>query len=280
MDYPLTSYDRMRKYIAMDSDSPSSGSDGLRRELEGWIMAVSDSIQKYLNRGLKLESRTEYFDARYMVKKYWVYAPPIVELTSVHDDYSGLWTGDESEVDDSFIGHDSKHFVLGWPLSHARPKGIRVIYVGGLAQDSVRTSFITTGDTLTAGKYVIGSNSSAKGIVRGTPTATSVDVENIYGIFNVNDILTEYNDEAGVTPTSKTATVSSIPFPSLAETYPAIVRACEAQVRFMWKHRDDFEVMGVTKDAVNLRRAELSAGLAFTKEVINLLDPYRKIIPQ
>jgi hypothetical protein len=272
----------MRRYVAMDSSSPPTDTDGLQREIEGWIAAVSNGIQCYLNRGLKLQSRTEYFNAGYGIRKYWVYAPPISSLTSIYEDSEGLWAGSGAEIDDSYVGADSTHVVLGSQPSHTAPKGIRVIYTGGLANHAVRGTFALSGasEAFTAGKYVVGSLSAAQGIVRGTPSTSSVEVENLYGIFEAAETLTEYSSEGGVSPTTKTAVISSITYKSMAEAHPAIVRACEAQVRYMWKHRDDFESVGTTKDSVNLRRAELSAGLAFTKEVVNLLDPYRRIIPQ
>jgi hypothetical protein len=65
----------------------------------------------------------------------------------------------------------------------------------------------------------------------------------------------------------------------LNETAPAIVQACEAQVRYMWKHTTDFENSGTNKDGTTLRRSlDTVSPWPLQPEVHALLQPYRRII--
>jgi len=253
------------------------------REVTNWITSISKQVESWLNRDLKINDYTEYFDTKYNKVRYWIKNAPIITLTSVYEDSSGEWSGSESEIDsdDVYVGADNRSIVVGYPLSHLTPKGLRVIYNGGLAYHGTQSRFaIVSAATFTAGKYVLGLSSGALGIVRGTPTTASADVENLFGIFEAAETLTEYTDEAHTSATAVTAVISSITRQSLAEAYPDIVNACEMEVRFRFKHKGDFEITGSSRDATNIRRDASEIGQPFTTEVMRLLAPYKNRVPE
>jgi hypothetical protein len=285
--FKLTTYERLVRYLANDANTPlseDSGKMGLRQEYEGWIASVSKDIERWLNRSLKSESRTEYFHVKRERKRFWVDAYPISSVTSVYQDSTGQYSGNEDEIesDDWVIGESDRSIDLDYSLLFNHSKGLRVIYTGGLAAHATRSTFAITSavNTFTAGRWVKNSDNTAAGIVRGTPTSAQVILDNLWGVFAAGDALTEYTDQHFQTATDPavTATISSITAQSLAESQPSIVRACEAQIMYMNHHKGDFELVGSTRDAVNLRRSPAVGGEMLTLEVRRMLRPYRSVI--
>lgn len=276
----LSSYDRMRRYIGTDIQAKTD-SRGLRQTLTNWITAVSNQVENYLNRSLESTSYTEYFDT---LKSHWIQyyvkAHPITTLTDVYIDGDGKFDGGESEIEDCITGINSRCVVLPYSPPVLGYKTLRIRYTGGLAThgtQSVLTCSIT--GSWTVEYFALGGTSGAVGIVKAT-TATTITIEVLYGIFNSTETITEYSDEDITTATGNSAVVSSIQ-QALVELYPDIVRAAEAQVRYYWKHKDDFELSGTNKDGTNirntLRRATSTRIQPLTDEVISLLQPYKRI---
>lgn len=280
----LTSYERCRRILGAESTDPLTANAINKREITQWISEVSRKVERYCNRTFYSESRTEYFDVTYNKDEYWVAAPPVTTLTSVYQDQSGEWDGAEGEISDVFIGANSYSVVLPQALTWTARKGLRIIYTGGLATSGVRSVYAitATGGTMSAGYYVEGGTSGALGIVR-VASSTALTVEVIYGVFQVGETLTEYNGALDVstapTATGKTATLDSVTTTSLAESYPDIVRAAELEIRFLHKHRLDFENTGTQQDGTTLRRDNPSAHrLPLTPEALDLLNPYRVMV--
>lgn len=268
----------MRRYL---SDAPGNALDDdvyNEREITNWIASVSNQIEKYCDRTFKIESHTEYFDTKYNQVKFWVKSPLITAITSVKEDTDGQWDGSESTYDSTeyYIGYDSSHVVIDEPVGQSY-KGLQIVYTGGLAYHGTRTVLTITGSTgtWTAGQFVLGSTSGALGIVRAS-TATTLTVEVLFGVFEAETV-TEYTDEAHATTGDASATVSAVSQQSLAESYPDIVRACEIQVRYYWKHKDSFELTSTQKDGTSYRRGgDLSR--QFIDEAMRLLEPYKRIV--
>jgi hypothetical protein len=154
---------------------------------------------------------------------------------------------------------------------------LRAIYAGGLAYHGTQSLFtcVITG-TWNVGNFCKGSTSEAVGIVKAV-TATTLTIENLYGIFEAGETLTEYTTEA-LTTSDATATLTTITRQSLAESYPDIIRAAEMQVRYMFKHKDDYELTSTSKDAKNQRRETvISRDSGLVKEATFILLPYRKL---
>ena len=271
----LTSYNRMLRYLSAVAGSPLTDSKAQKQMITGWILAASKQIENHLGRSLLIGSYTEYFntitekDIQFYVKAY-----PITTLTDVYIDGEGKWTGSESEVADCIINKDSNGVVLPSAPAILGLKSHRVRYVGGLASYGVKSVFTLSSSTgtWTANQFVYGSTSEAVGIIKSL-SGTSLTVENLYGIFEAGETLTEYTDEDLTTIGDASATLSTISSQSLVEQYPDIVRAAEIQVRYYWKHKDDFEVTSTQKDATN-QRVTFDKKSALTKEVMDLLENY------
>lgn len=283
----LSSYERVRRYIAPDNKTPKTDELSLRREITNWIQTISRQIERFLGRELLIDTYTEYFDVEYQQRAYYPKGWPVTSITSVKEDSSGQWDGTSESTlgtDEYFIGRLGQTIQLLAPLPYNNlPKGLQAVYVGGLANHGTRSQFtVTTGTDFTVGKFLQGDTSLALGIIRAT-AATSITVENLYGIFELEGI-TQYDtgdatDDA-TTPggAGNTDTISAIAQQSLAESeYGDLVRAAEIQIRFDLKHKLDFEAVGVTKDNVNLRRRDHTLDLPFTEEAIALLLPYRHV---
>jgi len=277
----LTSYDRMIRYLGTPAQALTD-TRGQRQTIVNWITSVSQSIENHLQRSLEKTSRTEYFDA---LKSHWVQyrvdAFPVDTLTDVYCDDTGQFDGAESEITDCIINAQSSGIILPISPPVLGYKVIRIRYVGGMAVHGTQSVFECdfTG-TLTVGNFVSGGTSGAVGIIR-VVTATSLTVEVLYDKFSDGETLTEYSEENITTATGNTAEITSVTSRALVGSYPSIVRAAEMQVRYMWKHKDDFELSGTNKDGTNirntLRRSLGTVVQPLTDEVMAMLSPYVRI---
>lgn len=277
----LTSMRRARMFCAGAQSDPVSDTLSNNRLLASWLSSVSQMVENYLNRDIHIQAYTEYFDVLYGKIEYFLPAIPVITLTDVYHDNTGLWTGGESECSNPYIGKDNRSIVLRYTLPWMCKKGLRVRYTGGLAYHAVNSEFIlTTGSgTFTVGNYVKGSTSGAIGVVVSYTLATkTLVVENYYGVFQAGETINTYTDEEGLTSAVATDVIASISKQSLAEAYPAIVTATELQLRYMWRHTTDFENAGTNKDGTTLRRGSETGALPLQPEAINLLGEYRRLV--
>jgi hypothetical protein len=277
----LTSYERVRRFLAGEGSAALTDNVNNRRDILFWIASISGKIERYLNRSFLIQSRTEYFDVTNGLIQYWLEAPPVISITSVNVDSTGLFTGGESELDDSeyYIGSQTDSIVLVSPESWAGKRGLKVVYTGGLCYSAVNSIYAVTPNTTawTVGNFCIGGTSQAVGIIRAA-SLTSMTIEVLYGLFEVGETLTEYTGEDKSGATAKTATLDSKTQTSLAESYPDICLGCDMEIRYLAKHRHDYENAGTNKDGTTLRRgASVDRRLPLQPEVIDVIDPYRRI---
>lgn len=274
----LSSVRRCRLYCTGDADDILESGDAVNRQLLNWLQTLSGQIEDYLNRQIYIESRTQYFDVKYQRGEYRVDAFPATTLTSVFYDPSGLWDGNQGEIDDCFIGVDGRAIVLPYRLSFEARKALRVIYTGGLAYHAVNSIFEVTpsGGTPAANKWMIGASSGATGVVVSY-SGGALTLEVYFGKFEADETITEYNEEAGTNATGVTATIDTITRRALVESEPALVHATEAQVRYMWRHALDLENAGTTRDGATIRvQLERMTSLPMLKAVRDMLQPYRR----
>jgi len=275
----LTSYERMRRYLANADGTALTDTVYRKNVIVNMITAASKQIEKFLNRTLDIAAYTEYFDVNNDNEiEFFVKASPITTLSSVYEDVEGLFDGGESEITDCYIGVKENSFILPVPCSFVGRKVLRAIYTGGIAYHGTQSLFTvgTITGTWNVNSFCKGSSSEAVGIVKAV-TATTLTIENQYGIFTAGETLTEYTDEA-CTTSDATAVLTTITRQSLAESYPDIARAAEMQVRYMFKHKDDYELSSTSKDGTNTRRESVISGdSGLTKESTLILMQYRKL---
>lgn len=271
----LTSYNRMLRYLSANVDNALTDSKAQKQMIVNWISTASMQIEKHLKRNLLINDYTEYFDTKSENDiQFYVRSFPVITLTSVYEDNSGLWDGSESEITDCFMNKDNNAIVLPSPPAIFGFKTIRIIYNGGMAYYGVISVFTISESvgTWTIGSFVVGSISDAVGIVKSI-SGTSLTVEILYGIFEALETLTEYSDELLTSIGDASAILSVILKKSLVEQYPDIVRAAEIQTRYYWKHKDDFELSSTQKDATNQRYSTGNKS-SLVEEAKNLLLPY------
>jgi hypothetical protein len=272
----LTSYDRMRRYITALSGQTLTDTKTQKQMIVNWIYAASKQIEGFLQRHLAIDSYIEYFDTKTEKDvKFNVKAYPIIILTDVYIDGSGLWDGGESEVTDCFAGCDNASIVIPSSPAVLGYKTMRIRYTGGMAYYGTKSVFTISDSsgTWTSGSFVYGAASEAVGKIISL-SGTSLTIEILYGIFEAGETLTEYSDEDLTTVGDASAILSSIYRQSLVEQYPDIVRACEIQTRHYWKHKDDFEVSSTQKDGTN-QRFNSGKKYGLLDEAINMLMPYQ-----
>lgn len=248
----LTSLKRLYRYIGgEDSLTESTANDKI---LLGWIVSVSARIEKYLNRLVEKKERTQYFDTTYNRNVYYPDAIPIDSISTVKDDWSGLFNGSETELTDFYPGSDYESIVLDYPVPHVTKRGLQVVYTGGMAENPTRSTFAVTGKSggWTAGNFAEGQTSLAMGEIISS-TSDSITIDNYYGAFQESETVLEQETEGDVGGASGTAVISSITSQSLVEAYPDIARACELECRWMWKHRMDFENQSTLDGGVSRR---------------------------
>lgn len=103
--------------------------------LNSMLKYVSDRIQTFLNRNLKKEQRTEYFNAGR--RRFYVSAFPIdttATITVVLD------TTTETINDDYYIWADEGLLEFDWKTSYIEPKQLYITYTGGYASSTVSIS--------------------------------------------------------------------------------------------------------------------------------------------
>ncbi len=276
----LTSYERLRRYLAGSGSNLLTDSANNRRDILTWIASVSNKIQHYINRNVETGTYTEYFDLKYGTKQFWVNSPDITSITSVKMDSIGKFDGGESTLDSSeyFIGTNNNTVTMVYTQPYIGNRIIQIVYVGGMAASGVQSIFVTaqTG-TWTVNKYCIGDDSQAVGLVRAQ-TATTLTIEVLYGVFQASETLTEYDEEAGTTATGSTATLTSKSQTALCEAYPDLTMACEIEIRYLKEHKLNFEDSGTDRDATTIRRNNSKMhSMPLQPETYDILQPYRRI---
>lgn len=275
----LSSYQRLRRYVGQATLITDNNQN--KRDLLVWLSIVSAQVEKYLNRTILSQSRTEYFDVGYVQKEFFPKAIPVSSITSVKSDSSGLYNGSEYSLGTTeyFIGAESRSVVLPYGVGWVAPKGLQLIYTGGLCSHAVNSVFaITATGTWVINNYCEGQTSGAVGILKAV-SATSLTVEVLYGVFEVGETLHHHTSEDGSDSTSITAVLDSKTSTALCESYPDITGAVELQNRYMWQNKMLFESQSVGTDGKSMRSNNQQSIINILQpEAIALLDMYRRKI--
>lgn len=285
----FTSLNRVKNSLGVTS----SDNDGAFIRL---ISTASNRISFYLRRenGIRLATYTEYFNPSLGQKIFRLNAYPITSITSIYTDSTGKYSGNQSLIPstDYIIGSDNKTVIFNsypidgvFPFNGVYQKSLKITYIGGLASDGVLSQWTKsedTGGTLSVGNYIKGNTSGAVGILRSVASGT-VSYESIYGEFQAETI-TEYttldnslsgslgaNNATGVTSTLTAATSLS-----LAEVAPDLVQGCEMYIHYLWRNKDTFGNITISRDGENRSsRSDMATNTELTPEVREIVDTYR-----
>lgn len=276
----LTSYERVRRYIPGLSSDVLADIANNRRDILQWIPSVSNKIERYLNRETFIQEYTQFFDLKYGSTEFWIENPTISSITSVKYDPTGRFDGTETTLNSTeyFIGSRTSTVVLVSAIPYVGPRVVRIVYSGGMALHGTRSIFaITPSAAWTVGKFVIGDTSQAVGILR-VYSASSMTVEVLYGTFIVGETLTEYTSEDASDATGKTATLDSKTQTALCESFPEITAGCEMELRFIMKHKNDFENISTDQDGTTTRHTkEIKRKQPLQQETEAMIGPYRRV---
>lgn len=278
----LTSYERVRRYLANQNGTILTNSKANQRDIEIWIKAVSNQIEKkFLKRELEIKERTEYYDTGYDQKEYFLKAYPILSISSVCVDYDGLYDGNEVEIldDDRTVGSDNSSVVL---LSSERPyeRGLRVIYTGGLAYDGVQSTYAleSVSGTWVVDNFCIGQDSGAVGIVN-TVGDDELLIHVLNGSYEVGETLKCHINENASDTSSISAILQSKTIEALCESYPEFSCAAEMQIRYMMYNKNNFEFQSYQKDATAMRKQEqLSTRSGLIEPAEDILQQHKNIV--
>jgi hypothetical protein len=228
-------------------------------------------------------SRTEYFNVRINETEFWVNAIPISSITSVKHDLDGEFNGNESDLSDFYIGRGDRSVVLDYAVTPGK-KVLQIVYTGGSSSQPTKSTFAISSPsgTFLKDKFARGSISGAVGIICANSTGTSIQIDNLYGTFVVGDVLAMQNTEGGTDVGGIAATIDSITVQSLAEVLPEVPLACEMQIRYNVKTKENFELTGIEKDKTSRRanQEQLTFRGAFQDlqpEVRSMLNKHRRI---
>jgi len=276
----LTSYERVRRYIPGLGSNLLSDIANHRRDILQWIPSASNKIERYLNREIFIQEYTQYFDLKYNSTEFWVENPTISAIGSVKYDPTGRFDGTETTLNSTeyFIGSRTSTVVLVSALPYTGPRIVKIVYTGGLALHGVQSIFaITPSDAWTVSNFVIGNTSQAVGILR-VYSASSMTVEVLYGTFIVGETLTEYTSEDATGGTGETATLDSKTQTALCESYPDITAGCEMELRYLMKHKNDYENISTDNDGTTTRHTkEIKRKQPLQQEVEAMIGPHRRI---
>lgn len=273
----------MIRYLAGEGDANLSDTHYNKRDILTQITTVSKNIEEYLDRDLLSGSKTEYFDVGYNQLMYYVKSPLISAVTSVHEDFSGLFDGSESEItnEDYIINKDNNGVRLLQSIEYIADKALKIVYTGGLASHCARSTFVLsalTGSGTIVGSYLIGGTSLAVGKIISY-LSTSYVVEVLYGIFETGESIVVNASEDGSTSNLYTGSIVSKSSTALCESYPDIVAAAEIEIRFRKKHKHDYENSSTNKESTSRSVPVLySANCGLQPETIGLLRPYKRYL--
>lgn len=276
----LSSYERLRRYIGDESDIGGLSDSAInKRLLLTWLGSISDRVEQFLHRSIETTARTKYFDVGYAQDEFWVLGVPISTITTIKADTTGLFVGDESTLtadSDYHIGTQGSSVVLLYNPFHTTAsvnRGLQVVYTGGLAVSAVRSVFVVASVTSwVVGQFCIGATSNSVGIVRAIGAA-SLTIEVLYGVFEVAETIGAYVTEDQQAAAVVTTTITSKEQTALCESFPGIVGAVEGEIRYMWKHKLDFEDNSSQRDGKTIRRRS-KARASLQAETKLLLEPY------
>lgn len=290
----LTSLNRVKNALGV----VSTDSDAALSRL---VSTASNRIAFYLRRedAIQYTTYTEYFNPTRGQTVFRLRAYPVASITSIYTDSTGLYTGSQALVTstDYIIGADNKTVWfkslsgINNPLLYPAgfvvyPKSLKIIYIGGIAADGVSSSWTKssdTGGTLAVGNYIQGTTSGAVGKITARAAGT-ISYESIYGIFQASETITEYsaldNSISGGlginNATGVTATLTANTALSLAETSPDLTEACDMYIRYLWRNKDTFGNISISRDGENRSsRSDMKTETSLTPEVREIVDTYR-----
>lgn len=248
----LTTVDRALLYLEVNDNASN------RLKLLDWITSISSKIETWLQRDIQLTSRTEYFDTVQNKREYFPKAIPIAASPAavVSRDPLGQYTGGETVLvaDDDYIFSGSMRSVVLLTPRDPAFRGLRLVYTGGLASVTARSVFATsTGSgTPAVGNYVQGQTSGSIGLLRAYAAGGAATIEVLAGIFEVEQVKCYPTVLLNNDPTI-TFNITSVTTRSLVESDPAIVKAAEIELRYMYAHKDDFENAMTGKEGTQRR---------------------------
>jgi hypothetical protein len=282
----LSSLQKLKRYTGLDFESGNE-KELNRSRLLSWQASVSSLVESYCMRGFLIEARTEKFNVSPRQLSFLPKGVPLVSIGSIKADTMGRYDGTSDYTLDSGdyrIGVDGMSVVLNYPVTEGLG-ALQIVHTGGLAYHAVRSVFTATiTGSLTNGWYAVNDTGSAVGIVRASG-ASSLTLENLYGVFATGDTLSFATSEAGLFKTGSTglltqsAVITAISQQSLAEAYPDLERAVEVEVRYMSQHQRDFENVS-TLDGQTQRRQQTvwQSAYVFQPETLSILGRYRRIL--
>ena len=249
----LSSVERVSRFLCVDLSTAN------KRILNNYLLAVSNQIEAYLGINFELVERTEYFDIKNVEREFWLTGVPLSSITNVYHDSDGFFDGAETTLTTSefHAGKDNRSIVLDYSLIPGK-RALKVVYIGGVSSTATKSTFAISSvlGTFVKDKYITGSVSGAVGIIQTTTAATSIQINTLYGKFVVGETLTMQNDEGGTDVVNVSAVISSITVQSLSEILPEVFLACDIQLRYNIKTKDDFELTNVDKDGTTRRPSQ------------------------
>lgn len=290
----LTSLNRVKNALGVTSTDNDAA-------LSRLVSTASNRIAFYLRRegAIQLTTYTEYFSPYRDQSVFRLKAYPVTSITSIYTDSTGLYNGSQALVasTDYIIGADNKTVwfnhtaginnpLLSPTYAGVYPKSLKVTYIGGIAADGVTSSWTKssdTGGTLAVSNYIQGSTSGAVGKITARASGT-ISYESIYGIFQAGETITEYSSldnalQGGLganNGTGVTATLTASTSLSLAETAPDLTEACEMYIRYLWRNKDTFGNITISRDGENRSsRLDMNTEVSLTPEVREIADTYR-----
>lgn len=280
----LSSLSKLSRYTGLAFDQ-GNDKDGNRSKLLGWQASITNLVESYCHRKFLIESRTDTFDVSVRQLSFFPKGVPLVSITSLKADVLGRFDGTSDYTlssSDYRIGTDGMSIVLNYPVTTALG-GLQSVSTGGLAYHAIRSVLTATPSAaLTNGWFAVNDTGTAVGIVRAS-TATTITLENFYGVFDEGDTLSFATTEAALFKTDSlltpTATITAVTQQSLSEACPDLERAVEIETRFMAQHQRDFENVSTLNDQTSRRQHTVwQREYVFQPETLAILGRYRRII--
>lgn len=271
----LTSYERMRRYLAGEGNADLTDNVYNKRDLQQQIAGVSALIENTLAREIEYKYREEYLDILDKNQEiFFVKAYPIASISYCQYDSSGyhISTPTVLTADEYYIGASEDYIQIDTVRGFETKRALKIGYTGGLAMHGYISQYTiaSVSGSVVPDTFVIGQSSGAGGIVRAVDGAV-IETEILYGVFDEGESLHFHANEDESDISGVTATLQNKDTLCLAESYPAITLAAEIETRYRWKHKHDYENISTNKDSTN-RRIENRYSLQ--PEAMHLLSKY------
>lgn len=261
----LTTVARVKQFVPVSTTQHDAA-------LRSLIAAYSHQIERFLNRHVTQQARTEQYDVDPGVRRWWLRGYPVASTPAAQFrfDTSRAFTNSAEASDNYYLRLEDGRVEFEFDYNQTRRRfagSLQVVYTGGMATTLDRLSVTVTNSGLVAGDTVTGQTLGGTGTVVSV-SGTAMVLQVLTGTFQEGETI----QDADTTPDS--ATLDSFTATPLVMSHPNVVEACNHQVAYVFQRRENLGLSGFSSEGGSITMDRLQGLITTTKM---LLAPDRRL---